>query len=324
MVNYKGGSTSLPLMISVPFLLRDRNLLYFSLESHSRQSDGTCSDLKNFGQFGKTLDTDTANAIGVPSFLPPLPSGKHSIHIINLVSHFEEGLGWGYIISMKSIRGDRPLKKGTNNAFSIERAKASSRSHQCDKEYMALESFNISHNKYLDLAVFVNKAWALLYCLKIFIARNNKMKERGAFYRDLAESSPNLIVLDLRNTSEGGFWKQKRKNWTEKSVRDMILMKKQEKCSISTLFPNLQFLFIITFFPKLWNKYPISFQRWQVLVDFQISGDATLGADGMAFWYTEAPLKLGPVYGGMDQWKGLAVVLDTYNNDQWVYFLERY
>ncbi|XP_063901838.1 protein ERGIC-53-like [Zophobas morio] len=37
----------------------------------------------------------------------------------------------------------------------------------------------------------------------------------------------------------------------------------------------------------------------------------------MAFWYTEAPLKLGPVYGGMDQWKGLAVVLDTYNNDQW-------
>jgi hypothetical protein len=109
----------LPLMISVPFLLRDRNLLYFSLESHSRQSDGTCSDLKNFGQFGKTLDTDTANAIGVPSFLPPLPSGKHSIHIINLVSHFEEGLGWGYIISMKSIRGDRPLKKGTNKYLSL-------------------------------------------------------------------------------------------------------------------------------------------------------------------------------------------------------------
>ena len=34
-----------------------------------------------------------------------------------------------------------------------------------------------------------------------------------------------------------------------------------------------------------------------------------------AVWFTETEGKLGPVFGGQDQWKGMGLFLDSYDND---------
>lgn len=54
---------------------------------------------------------------------------------------------------------------------------------------------------------------------------------------------------------------------------------------------------------------------WEVVISISISGKGRLGADGLAFWYTEERSKAGTVYGSMDHWNGLGVFLDTFDND---------
>ena len=47
----------------------------------------------------------------------------------------------------------------------------------------------------------------------------------------------------------------------------------------------------------------------------KIGGGGNLGADGMAFWFVRRAAP-GPTFGGLDQWEGLAVTLDTFDNDR--------
>ncbi|CDW54833.1 legume lectin family protein; ergic family protei n [Trichuris trichiura] len=65
-----------------------------------------------------------------------------------------------------------------------------------------------------------------------------------------------------------------------------------------------------------WNVRPlIESQWWIVEFSFQIKGPGKIGADGMAFWYTAYKGRLGKVFGCNDQWNGLAIFLDSYDND---------
>lgn len=51
-------------------------------------------------------------------------------------------------------------------------------------------------------------------------------------------------------------------------------------------------------------------------MELAISGQK-LGADGITFWYTkEKSIQGGPVFGSKDFWQGLAVIIDTFDNDR--------
>jgi mannose-binding lectin 1 len=65
----------------------------------------------------------------------------------------------------------------------------------------------------------------------------------------------------------------------------------------------------------IWNLKPITFQNWEVEIDFKIGSQSSLGADGLAFWYTREYKQEGPVFGSKDKWTGLAVIFDTFDND---------
>ena len=49
--------------------------------------------------------------------------------------------------------------------------------------------------------------------------------------------------------------------------------------------------------------------------DQYFSGRGRIGADGLAFWYAAAKGVEGPVYGSNDQWIGLGVFFDSFDND---------
>ncbi|CAI2355568.1 unnamed protein product [Caenorhabditis sp. 36 PRJEB53466] len=65
----------------------------------------------------------------------------------------------------------------------------------------------------------------------------------------------------------------------------------------------------------LWNTQPVWSRDWELQVSFKVTGSTgDLFGDGMAIWYTSEPNQLGPVFGGKDYFRGLAVFLDTYSN----------
>eukprot|EP00771_Trimastix_marina_P004006 gnl/Trimastix_PCT/732.p1 GENE.gnl/Trimastix_PCT/732~~gnl/Trimastix_PCT/732.p1 ORF type:complete len:514 (+),score=176.58 gnl/Trimastix_PCT/732:37-1578(+) len=66
----------------------------------------------------------------------------------------------------------------------------------------------------------------------------------------------------------------------------------------------------------IWNNEPVTLRNWMVEMQFKVGGGRPPGADGFAFWYAQTPQVLGPVYGSMDQWLGLGVMFDTYDNDR--------
>lgn len=47
----------------------------------------------------------------------------------------------------------------------------------------------------------------------------------------------------------------------------------------------------------------------------RIDGTGRLGGDGVAFWYAAEPGVLGKAFGSKEQWKGLGVFVDTFDND---------
>jgi mannose-binding lectin 1 len=68
--------------------------------------------------------------------------------------------------------------------------------------------------------------------------------------------------------------------------------------------------------------------EWEVLLSFVIGKTtANVGADGMAFWYTKSrgsigmtlllilPHTKGPVFGNQDNWDGIAIIFDSFDNE---------
>ncbi|PRP87701.1 hypothetical protein PROFUN_02401 [Planoprotostelium fungivorum] len=66
---------------------------------------------------------------------------------------------------------------------------------------------------------------------------------------------------------------------------------------------------------SIWNTKATTFDNWEVEMSFKAGSAAALGADGFAVWYTKESRREGNVFGNQDQWDGLAVVFDTFDND---------
>lgn len=70
----------------------------------------------------------------------------------------------------------------------------------------------------------------------------------------------------------------------------------------------------------IWNVVPYQSKYWQVEVGFRVHGHGSeLYGDGFALWYVKEPPKGGPVFGNRDYFTGLAVILDTYANQNGVH-----
>ncbi|XP_056638339.1 protein ERGIC-53 [Diorhabda sublineata] len=66
----------------------------------------------------------------------------------------------------------------------------------------------------------------------------------------------------------------------------------------------------------IWTKQPINFDWWEVDIAFRITGRGRIGADGLAFWYTQNKGSFsGDIFGSSDQWVGLGLFFDSFDND---------
>eukprot|EP00007_Cunea_sp_BSH-02190019_P005955 CAMPEP_0174245402 /NCGR_PEP_ID=MMETSP0417-20130205/38768_1 /TAXON_ID=242541 /ORGANISM="Mayorella sp, Strain BSH-02190019" /LENGTH=379 /DNA_ID=CAMNT_0015325179 /DNA_START=51 /DNA_END=1187 /DNA_ORIENTATION=- len=66
----------------------------------------------------------------------------------------------------------------------------------------------------------------------------------------------------------------------------------------------------------LWSKQSCTMLDWEAMFEFRVSGSGTSTyGDGMAFWFTTTPKQKGNVYGARDQWLGLSIIIDTYDNN---------
>lgn len=65
----------------------------------------------------------------------------------------------------------------------------------------------------------------------------------------------------------------------------------------------------------IWNIHPYTSRDWEVEVGFRVHGHGSeLYGDGFALWYVKEPPRGGPVFGNKDYFTGLAVIFDTYAN----------
>ncbi|CAG9819269.1 unnamed protein product [Phaedon cochleariae] len=65
----------------------------------------------------------------------------------------------------------------------------------------------------------------------------------------------------------------------------------------------------------IWNTLPVSSHNWDLQVHFKVHGKGKdLFGDGFAIWYAKNHSIAGPVFGSVDFFQGLAIILDTYSN----------
>ncbi|XP_067003335.1 protein ERGIC-53 [Anabrus simplex] len=66
----------------------------------------------------------------------------------------------------------------------------------------------------------------------------------------------------------------------------------------------------------IWTKSKTNFDWWEADIVFRVTGRGRIGADGLAFWYVANKGAYdGPVFGSSDQWNGLGVFFDSFDND---------
>merc|ERR1719223_2170908 len=66
---------------------------------------------------------------------------------------------------------------------------------------------------------------------------------------------------------------------------------------------------------RIWSTNTMQNQNWEIEVTMRINGRGRVGADGMALWYTDKKGVDGDVFGSNDQWNGLGIFLDSFDND---------
>lgn len=66
---------------------------------------------------------------------------------------------------------------------------------------------------------------------------------------------------------------------------------------------------------QIWTVQQTDFDWWEVELIFRVTGRGRIGADGLAFWYTESKGLEGPVFGSNDNWNGLGIFFDSFDND---------
>jgi hypothetical protein len=70
----------------------------------------------------------------------------------------------------------------------------------------------------------------------------------------------------------------------------------------------------IVIFTELYNQ-PIEFESFEFILTFRLGGGGRTGGDGLAVWLVEEPGTLGPVFGARDNWNGIGIFIDSYDND---------
>ena len=66
----------------------------------------------------------------------------------------------------------------------------------------------------------------------------------------------------------------------------------------------------------IWNKVQYVGTNWELEFSLKIHGRGKLGADGMAIWYIqEVPQQGGSVFGAPNNWRGLGIFFDSFDND---------
>jgi mannose-binding lectin 2 len=65
----------------------------------------------------------------------------------------------------------------------------------------------------------------------------------------------------------------------------------------------------------VWNSQRLVWKTWEVMIQFNINGISQVGADGFGFWLARESTVLGKFFGFQEQFTGLGVVIDTYDND---------
>eukprot|EP00795_Rhopilema_esculentum_P003768 gene3768-15050_t len=66
---------------------------------------------------------------------------------------------------------------------------------------------------------------------------------------------------------------------------------------------------------SVWAKSKNTNEFWEIEVFFKVTGRGRVGGDGLAVWYTEETGSSGPVFGASDNWKGMGLFFDSYDND---------
>jgi lectin, mannose-binding 2 len=69
----------------------------------------------------------------------------------------------------------------------------------------------------------------------------------------------------------------------------------------------------------VWSSRRVDTNDWSVVLQFRVSGQGkTLFGDGLAFWFTDMPnIQPGEVFGVKDDFKGFAVIFDTFKNQEY-------
>ncbi|XP_077203021.1 protein ERGIC-53 [Paroedura picta] len=66
---------------------------------------------------------------------------------------------------------------------------------------------------------------------------------------------------------------------------------------------------------SVWTKSKSIFEHWEIEVTFRVTGRGRIGADGLAIWFTEGQGLDGPVFGAADNWNGVGIFFDSFDND---------
>jgi hypothetical protein len=66
---------------------------------------------------------------------------------------------------------------------------------------------------------------------------------------------------------------------------------------------------------RLYNVFPNSYVAWEAEATIEITGNADVGADGVALWYTTRRDEGGLLYGNAEKFVGIGAIVDTYDND---------
>lgn len=66
----------------------------------------------------------------------------------------------------------------------------------------------------------------------------------------------------------------------------------------------------------LWNTKANALEHWEALIHFKVTGTGVghLFGDGFAFWYAKDPSVSGSLFGSKEDFDGLGVFFDTYDN----------
>ncbi|KAI7879703.1 hypothetical protein K492DRAFT_148059 [Lichtheimia hyalospora FSU 10163] len=67
----------------------------------------------------------------------------------------------------------------------------------------------------------------------------------------------------------------------------------------------------------LWSRLPLTSNNFEIEFEFHIGGQSGhLYGDGLAMWLTKQRSRAGPVFGSVDNFEGLGIFFDTYDNER--------